>query len=37
MMSFIRKKSEITTLMGYNFKTKDAKSKATFLRYEHRF
>ena len=30
--SFIHNGSEIITWMGYNFKTKNTKSKATFLR-----
>ena len=32
MVSFIHDGSEITTWMGYNFKTKSTKSQATFLR-----
>ena len=37
MVSFIDNGSEITTWMGYSFKTKSAKSKATFFRQEHLF
>ena len=32
MVSFIHNGSEITTWMGYSFKTKSTKSKATYLR-----
>ena len=32
MVSFIHNGSEIATWMGYGFKTKNAKSRATFLR-----
>ena len=35
MVTFIHNESEITTWMGYSFKTKSAKSKATSLRYKH--
>ena len=37
MVNFIHNGSEITTWMGYSFKTKSKKSKATFLRQEHLF
>ena len=37
MVSFIHNGSEITTWMRYSFKTKSAKSKSTFLRWEHLF
>ena len=32
MVSFIQNGSEITTWMGYNFKTKNTKFQATFLK-----
>ena len=32
MVSFIHNGSEITTWMGHSFKTKNTKSRATFLR-----
>ena len=32
MVSFIHNGSEITTWMGHSFKTKNSKSRATFLR-----
>ena len=35
MMGFIHTGSEITTWMGYSFKTKSTNSKAAFLRQEH--
>ena len=37
MVTFIHNESEITTWMGYSFKTKSTKSKATSLRYKHLF
>ena len=37
MVSFIHNGSEITTWMGYSFKTESTKSKATFLRLEYLF
>ena len=37
MVSFIHNRSQITTWMGYSFKTKSTKSKATFLRQQYLF
>ena len=37
MVSFIHNGSEITTWIGYNFKTKSTNSKPTFLRQESTF
>ena len=35
LVNFIHSGSEITTQVGYSFRTKSLKSKATFLREEH--
>ena len=37
MVSFLHNGSEITTWMGYSFKTESTKCKATFLRQQHLF
>ena len=37
MVSFVYNATEMKTWMGYNFKTKNTKSKETFLRKEHIF